>query len=240
MGSLATLAQALGIAYASGINLYATVALLGFGTRMGWVPHLPGGLDILSNPWVIGIAGLLYLFEFTATLVPGVASAWETFHSVVRPPAAAALAVLTAWHGEAFAVVLAALLGGGLALATHTTKLGLRYAIDTSPEPVTNGVANTAELGVVASVTLFVFQHPFITLGAALVLLVGLMLVVRIIWRALRRVFTGHWMPARGLLQDPRCTSSPDFNARAAMDEDDEDGEAPVSPVPREAGMTRR
>src|SRR5215211_5178380 len=164
MGSLATLAQALGIAYASGINLYATVALLGFGARMGWIHNLPGQLDVVSSPWVIGIAGLLYLFEFTATLVPGVASAWETFHSVIRPPAAAALAVLTAWHGEAFAVVLAALLGGGLALTTHTTKLGLRYAIDTSPEPVTNGLANTAEFATITSIAVFIWSHPFITL----------------------------------------------------------------------------
>jgi len=208
------------------------VALLGFGARMGWIHNLPGSLDVVSSPWVIGIAGLLYLFEFTATLVPGVASAWETFHSVIRPPAAAALAVLTAWHGEAIAVVLAALLGGGLALATHTTKLGLRYAIDTSPEPVTNGAANTAELGLVASVTFFIFQHPFITLGVALLVLAALMLVVRIIWRALRRVFTGHWMPARGLLQAARCTSSPDFTSREQESEDDEADDQSIASAP--------
>jgi hypothetical protein len=207
MGSLTTLAQALGIAYASGVNLYATVALVGFADRMGWVGPLPGSLDAVSSVWVIGIATTLYLIEFLATLVPGVASAWETVHSVIRPPAAAALAVATAWHGDPAFVVIAALLGGGLALTTHTTKLGLRYAIDTSPEPVTNGVANVAELGLVASLTYFVWNHPFVSLAVALALLVILIFTVRLIWRALRRVFTGRWMPQCGLMQEPRASA---------------------------------
>src|SRR6476661_8311341 len=138
MTSLVSLVQALGIAYASGINLYATVTVLGLASRMGWIGPLPGGLSAVSHPVVIGIAAVLYVFEFMATLIPGVASAWETFHSLIRPPAAAALAVATTWHGDALFVLLAALLGGGLALTTHTTKLGLRYAVDTSPEPITN------------------------------------------------------------------------------------------------------
>jgi len=207
MSSLATLAQALGVAYASGINLYATVALIGLGERMGWIGPLPGSLAGVESWWVIGIAGVLYAFEFLATLVPGVASAWETFHSVVRPPAAAALAVATAWHGDALFVLIAALLGGSLALATHTTKLGFRYAIDTSPEPVTNGVANVAELGLVASVSYAIWNHPYATLAVALLILVALMIVVRLIWRALRRVFRGNWMPKPGLMQSPRCVT---------------------------------
>ncbi|MFL5575556.1 MAG: DUF4126 domain-containing protein [Gemmatimonadaceae bacterium] len=212
MSPLASLAQALGVAYASGINLYATVALLGLAQRYDWVGPLPGSLAAVGNWWVIGIAGALYLFEFVATLVPGVASAWETFHSVIRPPAAAALAVATAWHGDALFVLVAALLGGGLALTTHTTKLGLRYAIDTSPEPLTNGAANLAELGLVASVTYAIWQHPFVTLAVALLILLALMIVVRLIWRALRRVFRGNWMPKPGLMQSPRC-STPRVNA---------------------------
>jgi hypothetical protein len=88
MTSLVSLVQALGIAYASGINLYATVTILGLASRMGWIDPLPGGLSAVSHPVVIGIAAVLYVFEFVATLIPGVASAWETFHSLVRPPAA--------------------------------------------------------------------------------------------------------------------------------------------------------
>ena len=96
MSSLATLAQALGVAYASGINLYATVALLGIAQRYDWVGPLPGSLAAMESWWVIGIAIAFYVVEFLATLIPGVASAWETFHSVIRPPAASALAVATA------------------------------------------------------------------------------------------------------------------------------------------------
>ena len=207
MSSLATLAQALGLAYASGINLYATVALLGLAQRNDWVGPLPGSLEAMGSWWVIGIAITLYVIEFLATLVPGVASAWETFHSIVRPPAAAALAVATVWHGDALFVLIAALLGGGLAVTTHTTKLGLRYAIDTSPEPVTNGAANIAELGLVASVTYAIWNHPFVTLAVALVVLAALIVVVRLIWRTLRRVFRGNWMPKPGLMQSPRCST---------------------------------
>ena len=189
MGNLVTLAQALGVAYASGISVYATVALLGIAQRMEWISPLPGSLSVVGSVWVIAIAGTLYAFEMLATLVPGVASVWETFHTLVRPPAAAALAVLTAWQGDPLFTMLAGVLGGTLAVGTHATKLGLRYAIDTSPEPVTNGIANAAELGVVATVAFFVWNHPFITLTLALALLVALAVMVRAIWRGIRRAF---------------------------------------------------
>lgn len=208
MNSFATLAQALGIAYTSGINLYATVAIVGLAERLGWIGPLPGGLSVVANPFIIGLAVILYLFEFLATLIPGVASAWETFHSLIRPPAAAALAAATAWHGDVLVVLAAVLLGGSLAVVTHTTKLGLRYAIDTSPEPLTNGASNIAELGLVATVSLLIWQHPWATLTFALAILVLLILTVRLIWRALRKVFSGHWMPGTGLLQNARCSAS--------------------------------
>ena len=94
-------------------------------------------------------------------------------------------------------VLVAALLGGGLAITTHTTKLGLRYAIDASPEPVTNGVANIAELALVAAVAIAIWHHPFITLALALVVLVCMIMIVRLIWRALRQVFSGAGCPRR-------------------------------------------
>ena len=219
MTSLVSLVQALGIAYASGINLYATVTILGLASRMGWIGPLPGGLSAVSHPVVIGIAAVLYIFEFVATLIPGVASAWETFHSLIRPPAAAALAAMTVWHGEAWTILAAALLGGGLGVATHATKLGIRYAIDTSPEPLTNGASNVAELGLVASVSLFVWDHPWITLVFAMVVLVVLMLMVRLIWRALRQVFSGKWMPGPGLLQGARCSAATPPPARERTEE---------------------
>lgn len=186
MDTATLLAQALGVAFASGISPYATVALLGTAARLGWVGTLPGGLELLANPWVIGVTGALYAVEFLATLVPWVASAWETVHSLVRPPAAALLAALTVWQGDAGIAVLAAVLGGGLGLATHTTKLGVRYAIDTSPEPLTNGAANVGEAGVMAALLLLLWQHPWLSLGAALLLLAVLMALVVLLWRTFR------------------------------------------------------
>lgn len=203
---LPLLAKAITLAYASGISAYATVAIAGLAIRGGWVDAPPGALALLSSSWVIGVALLLYLIEFVVTLVPGVASAWETLHSFIRPPAAAALAAATAWSADPALVLLATVLGGGLAVATHTTKLGLRYAIDTSPEPVTNGIVNVGELAVVGTILVFVWQHPFISLGLAVLLLVALALTVRLIWRALRAVFSGRWMPACGLLQEARTS----------------------------------
>ena len=219
MNSAAILAQAIGIAYTAGLNVYATVAMLGIGVRFGWISNLPGGLSVFASPWVIGIALALYAVDFVATLAPGIASAWETIHSLIRPPAAAVLAAATAWHGDPLLVLLAALLGGGMAATTHATKLGLRYAIDTSPEPVTNGMANVTELGIVAAISLALWEHPFIALSFALLLLAAFILVVRFVWRVLRQVFSGHWSPARDLRQDPRTQ----FRERLIADDPDED-----------------
>ena len=191
MSSLTTLVQALGVAYASGISPYATVALAGLASRLGWIDSLPGALGAVSNPLVIAVASILTVIEFLATLIPGLASAWETVHTAIRPPAAAALAVLTAWHGDPALIAAAALLGGGLGFATHATKLGLRYTIDTSPEPVTNGIANVAELGAVATLAYAIWHHPYIALAVALAVLVLLMLLVRTIWRAAKRALRG-------------------------------------------------
>lgn len=206
----AALAQALGLAYAAGLNLYATVAVIGTAERFGWITPLPGPLAVLASPWIIGLAVALYIIDFLATLIPGVASAWDTFHTLIRPPAAAALAATAVWQSNPVFVLAAAFLGGTLAVATHTTKLGVRYAIDSSPEPVTNGAANVAEFGVVATLAIAVWHHPWLSLTLAIALLVALMLTIRLIWRTLRRVLSGHWMPSRGLLQDPRCIPEPD------------------------------
>jgi Domain of unknown function (DUF4126) len=193
MTPVTTVVQSLGVAYAAGINLPATVAVLGVSERAGWIGPLPGALGAVENIWVIGIAVALYAMEFLVTLVPGVASVWETAQSVVRPPAAALLAVATAYHLSPVFLVAAGLLGGSLALTTHGTKLGLRYAVDSSPEPVTNGIANMAELGVVASIGVFIWSHPYITLTVAILVLILLILVVRRIVITLRKLLKGDW-----------------------------------------------
>lgn len=206
MNALQILAQAAGIAYTAGLNLYATISIVGLAGRQGWIGPLPGSLSGLTSWWVIGIALTLTAIEFLASLVPAVASAWDTVHSFVRPPAAAALAAATAWHGDPAFVLIAALLGGGLGITTHTTKLGLRYAVDASPEPVSNGVMSISELGVVTAIMVAIWHHPYITLAVALVGLVGLMLLVRLLWRTLKHVFSGRRAPLRSSPQNVPAT----------------------------------
>jgi hypothetical protein len=196
MTSITTVVQSLGVAMAAGVNLPATVAVLGVSERAGWIQPLPGVLGAVGSVWVIGIAVVLYAMEFLVTLVPGVASVWETAQSVIRPPAAAFLAVATAYHLNPAYMMAAGLLGGGLALTTHGTKLGLRYAVDASPEPVTNGLANFAELGTIASIGIFIWSHPYITLTVAILVLILLILVVRRIMITLRKLFSGEWRKA--------------------------------------------
>src|SRR5215213_10170316 len=193
MTSVTTVAQSLGVAFAAGINLPATVAVLGIADRAGWIDPLPGALGAVSSVWVIGLASALYAMEFIVTLVPGVTSIWETVQSVIRPPAAALLAVATTSNLSPPMVVAAGLLGGGLALTTHGTKLGLRYAVDTSPEPVTNGLANVAEFSTIASIGIFIWSHPYITLTIAVLVLILLILVVRRIVITLRKLLNGEW-----------------------------------------------
>lgn len=208
MTSLIALAQSLGLAYASGVSVYATVLLLGLAERAHWIGPLPGALGVASHPVVLIIAGVLAVMEFGASLIPGVASVWETVHTAIRPPAAALIAVATAWNADPTVIAAAAVLGGGLGLATHATKLGLRVAVDTSPEPFSNGILSASELGVVAAMTYFVWNHPIISLAVALALLVLTAMLVRLVWRTIRRVVgdvvRGRWIES----SDPGTTSA--------------------------------
>lgn len=196
MDAFGVLAQGLGVAYAAGINVPATVAILGLAQRHGWIGHLPAGLDVVANPWIIALAAGLYAIEFLVTLIPGLASIWETVQSVIRPPAAAVLAAATVYHLEPMMILPAVLLGGGLAATTHGAKLGLRYAVDASPEPVTNALANVAELTTITAIALAVWHHPYLTLALALALLALLILLVRRIVLTLRQLLSGQWYRA--------------------------------------------
>src|SRR4051812_1438310 len=194
MTSLVTLAQSLGLAYASGVSVYATILLVGLMERAHWIAPVSGPWTVASHPIVLGIAGVLAILELGASLVPGIASAWETIHTAIRPPAAAVIAVATAWHADPTIIAAAAILGGGVGLATHATKLGLRVAVDASPEPFSNGLLSATELGVVAGVSYFIWNHPIITLAVAMVILVLTMLLVRLVWKTIRRLFRSLWM----------------------------------------------
>jgi len=156
---------------------------------MGWVV-LPEGLRVLQDPWVFGVALLLTAVEIAASLVPGLATAWEAVHAAIRPVAAAGLAVLATWGSTPALVVVAGLLGGTLGAATTATKLKLRTAIDLSPEPVSNAVATGAEMSTVAGMAWLVWSHPWIALGLAILILGALFVLALAAWRALRRAAT--------------------------------------------------
>lgn len=139
-----TLTLALGSAWTSGINLYATVVVLGLLQRLAGM-HLPGGLDALDNWWIIGIAGGLYVVEFVADKVPYFDSLWDLIHTFIRVPAGVVLAYSATDDLNSTLTVVAALFGGGLALSSHGTKAALRAGINLSPEPFSNWIVSIIE-----------------------------------------------------------------------------------------------
>jgi hypothetical protein len=177
-----------GSAVASGLRLYATVAVLGFLGRAG-VVALPGGLKTLENPWIIGIAAALYLVEFLADKVPIVDSIWDIIHTFVRAPAAALLAWAALGGVPEHWRLIAALLCGGVAFSAHGLKASARAAINTSPEPITNWAASFAEEGLVAAVLWIAVTHPVAAIAAAGVVVAAALLLAVWIGRMLKRLF---------------------------------------------------
>jgi len=184
---LGTLGLAAGVSVASGLRVYATIAVLGILDRLG-VIALPPGLASLSHPAVIAIASVLYVAEFVADKVPAFDTVWDTLHTFVRIPAAAVLAfamlgdVAEPWR------TAAALLGGTIALSAHGLKAGSRLAANASPEPLSNWTLSFAEDLVVAAVLWMAVRHPLLSLALA-GLVLGLAFVsARWIGRRLRRL----------------------------------------------------
>jgi Domain of unknown function (DUF4126) len=190
MSTIDTLGIALGAAWTAGINLYATVAALGLLQRYELV-RLPGGLEVLSNPWVIGVALFLYAVEFFADKVPYFDTAWDALHTFVRVPAGAVLALAATTELHPAVQVCAVLLGGGVALSTHGTKATARAAVNVSPEPFTNWGLSLAEDVVAVGAVVLAVLHP-----AVILIVVGLSLLVAAwllpkIFRRLRRLVSG-------------------------------------------------
>jgi hypothetical protein len=191
MNPVETLSLALGAGFSSGLNLYATVVTLGLLQRYG-VIHLPASLEILAHPWVLGIAAALYLLEFFADKVPYVDTVWDAVHTFIRPPAAALLG-----YGAAGAAAPewrwgAALLAGGVALASHGTKASARAAVNTSPEPFSNWVLSFGEDLLAVWLTWMATAHPIATtvIVVALVALSAFLLfhLFRFLRRAIQRL----------------------------------------------------
>jgi len=163
METLQALSLALGSAWTSGINLYATVAALGIAGRMQMI-HLPQGLEVLMDPIVIGMACIMYVVEFFADKIPYFDSGWDLLHTFIRVPAGAILAARALGPMNPALELAAILAGGTVAFAAHATKATTRLAINVSPEPFSNWAASVGEdLTVLGSLWL-IFHHPLIML----------------------------------------------------------------------------
>jgi hypothetical protein len=189
---LQTLGLALGAGFSSGLNLYATVATLGLLQRYG-VIHLPASMQVLSHPWVLGIALALYAVEFLADKIPYVDTVWDGVHTLIRPPAAALLAYSATVAAPPEWRWSAALLAGGVALTSHTTKASTRAAVNTSPEPFSNWLLSLGEDALAVWLTWMATVHPTATIVvvALLIALAGFLLfhLFRFLRRSLQRLF---------------------------------------------------
>jgi len=188
MGVVETIALTMGVAWASGINLYATIATLGLLGVTGNI-DLPPDLEILMDPLVIGAAGFMYFVEFFVDKTPGVDSGWDTLHTFIRIPAGAILAAGAVGDVGAGAELAAVIAGGTLAGATHFTKAGTRLAINTSPEPVSNWTASFAEdIAVIAGLWAALY-HPWVFLGFLAAFIILMIWLLPKIWRGVKAVY---------------------------------------------------
>jgi hypothetical protein len=163
MGTIEALSLAMGTAWTSGINLYATVAALGIAGRSEMI-QLPPELQVLTHPAVIVVACIMYVIEFFADKVPYVDSGWDIIHTFIRIPAGAILAARALGDMNPALEVAALLAGGTVALAAHGTKATVRLAINTSPEPFSNWAASVTEDVIVLGSIWMVFNHPILML----------------------------------------------------------------------------
>jgi hypothetical protein len=183
---LATLGRTLGFSLAAGVNLYATVAILGLAARYDWV-ELPEQFKVFDNPWIIGAAAVLYVVEFVADKVPWVDSIWDSVHTLIRPVGGALIAVASIGDASPVTTGVIALLGGTVAAGSHATKAGTRVAANTTPEPFSNWLLSLAEDAFVIGLSFITLKYPLVALAVSVVILALIVMVARSIWRWLKK-----------------------------------------------------
>lgn len=188
MEALTMLGISVGIPLVAGLNLYATVLTVGILVRFD-LAMLPPQYEVFGSGWVIGIAGALYVIEFFADKIPWLDSAWDAVHTFIRVPAGAALALMAVGDVNEVVQVCAFLLGGGVSLAAHSTKAGLRLAVNTLPEPVSNSVLSVTEDILAFTGAWLALAHPVIMLVIALFCLIGMIVFVRKLIQGLTYLF---------------------------------------------------
>jgi hypothetical protein len=174
LDTLTALGRTMGFSFAAGINLYATVAILGLASRYGWVA-LPPQYQVFDNNWIIGAAIVMYLVEFVADKIPWFDTVWDAVHTVIRPIGGALIAVATLGHASPATRAMTALLGGALAASTHFGKAGTRVIANASPEPFSNWILSLGEDAFVVGLGLLALKYP---LAAAIVVIVCVAVLV--------------------------------------------------------------
>lgn len=180
----------MGFSFAAGINLYATVAIIGLASRFDWVA-LPPQYRVFDSDIVIVAALVLYAIEFVADKIPWVDSIWDAVHTAIRPIGGAFIAVATLGDASPAMQGLAALLGGTLAAGTHFTKAGTRAAANASPEPFSNWFLSLAEDIFVVGLGMLSLTHPVAAAGVVAVAVLLMVIFAAWIVRALRRRGSG-------------------------------------------------
>jgi hypothetical protein len=185
---LETLGRTFGFSLAAGVNLYATVAILGLASRYGWV-QLPPQFQVFNHDVVIGAAIVMYLIEFLADKIPYVDSLWDTIHTAIRPIGGALIAVSTIGDASPMVQGLVALLGGTVAAGSHLTKTSTRAAANASPEPISNWALSLSEDVFVVGLGFLALKYPVAALIVAGIVTVLIVVFLAVIVRTVRRWF---------------------------------------------------
>jgi hypothetical protein len=188
MDLMATLGRTLGFSFAAGVNLYATVAILGLASRYGWV-SLPPQFQAFNSDIVIGAAIVMYLIEFFADKIPYVDTLWDMIHTAIRPVGGALIAVTTLGDASPPVEGLVALIGGAVAAGSHLTKTSTRAAANTSPEPFSNWLLSLGEDLFVVGLGYLALQYPLAAFAVASTLIILILVFATLIIRTVRRWF---------------------------------------------------
>lgn len=185
MDLVASLGRTLGFSLTSGVNLYATVAILGLATRYEWV-GLPPQYQVFASDWVIGLSVLLYGIEFIADKIPWIDSIWDSAHTFIRPVGGALVAIATLGEASATYEVITGLVGGTIAAGSHFTKASTRVAVNASPEPFSNWALSFFEDAFVLGLGLLALRYPTAAFVVTVLILLAIGLALRWIIRKLR------------------------------------------------------
>ena len=207
---ITTLSLTMGAAWASGINLYATIAMLGFLGSTGNI-DLPSQLLVIQDPLVIGAAAIMYCIEFFADKTPGVDTGWDVIHSFIRIPAGVMLAAGAVGDVTPPLVIAAGILGGTVTGVTHTLKAGSRVLINTSPEPFSNWTASVAEdIAVIGGIWLALYNPVIFLVIFIIFLLTSIWLLpklingITILIRKIKNLFSSNKSPDLNVTADTK------------------------------------